>query len=257
MKRIVALSLIGLLLSPVSAFAGRPRGFCNNGFCAPTKPYVAPPVKGDRVIINNTLVGIPVPVAYNTPIAAQGTTAYGTGLSGFRYGSDMNVLFAQAGRFVDQAAQLHGQAITDFSSLVSQEGQNQATVAETLARGQVAAAVLQAATVQGQNTFQQRTFTFSVTQDANGEMRISSVPNAAPVDGGNADSLVVKHCAQCHNQGGEGFAKWSLTDAVESAELRLAGIRAVRIPNGMAGHMPKGVELDGETVAALIDELSQ
>lgn len=248
MKRIAVLIVASLVAMP--AHAGRP--------CFSCKPvYHAPKVvKGnDRVIINNTLVGIPVPVPYAAPIAAQGDTLYGSGgLSSFRYGTDLNVLFTQAARFVSQAQQLAGQGASDFSALVAQEGQSQALVAQTIAQGQAAAAALTAARVQSTGSVVQRTFNFQVTTGADGQLSVNALPEqqAQP----QAASLVVQHCGRCHNAGGEGEKSFSLAGEITS-DMRLDAIRSVMKPNGTEGHMPKGIELDGDTVAGIVSELSQ
>ncbi len=248
MKQIAVLLVASLVAMP--AHAGRP---CFNCY----KPrYVAPKVvKGnDRVIINNTLVGIPVPVPYAAPIAAQGDTLYGSGgLSSFRYGTDLNVLFTQAARFVSQAQQLAGQGAADFSALVSQEGQSQALVAQTIAQGQAAAAALTAARVQSSGSVVQRTFNFQVTTGADGQLSVNALPDQPQQQGA---SLVVQHCGRCHGEGGEGVARFSLAGELTS-DMRLDAIRSVMTPNGTEGHMPKGIELDGDTVAGIVAELSQ
>lgn len=88
----------------------------------------------------NTVVGVPVPVLYNAPIAQQGNTIYG-----YYQGAnqviqpntvDLAVLYNQANRLAEQAQLLASQANSDFQNLVKLEAQNQ-QVLRSQAQGQI------------------------------------------------------------------------------------------------------------------------
>ncbi len=119
--------------------------------CAPAQVYTpAAPVvaveKEHKTTVVNNLIGIPVPVQYNQPIASQGTTVYGYSTVAEAYGNvDLGLLYNQAARLTDQAQQLAGQAAADFQTLVQTEGQNRAEVAKIIAQGQAAREALSAA----------------------------------------------------------------------------------------------------------------
>ena len=107
-------------------------------YVAPVQQANAPVVdnvkKEQTTTVINNLIGIPVPVQYNQPIAQQGTTVYGYSTVAESYGNvDLGLLYNQAARLTDQAQQLAGQAATDFQSLVQAEGQNRAEVAKIIA----------------------------------------------------------------------------------------------------------------------------
>jgi mono/diheme cytochrome c family protein len=262
MNRYIAILLSVLLAVPSPIFAGgRPCITCATPYRAPIKTAVA----RDKVIINNTLIGIPVPVPYNNLIAEQGTTAYGSSLSSFAYGTDLNVVFANADRFLRHSQELTQTAFAGTIALAQQVGANDAAVAKTIAEGQAVAGAFRALREAPRPGGQ--AVTFQVTVDANGQVQVNqNTVNAQAEIGANiakpaveaepVSSLTVQHCGTCHTQGGEGFAKWALSDAITSDE-RLAGIRAVMKPAGEPGHMPKGSELDGETMAAIVAELSK
>lgn len=77
----------------------------------------------------------------------QGSTLYGYSVNSLRqlYGdANLSVLYQQANRLAENAQRLSGQATTDFSALVGQEGGYRAKVAEILAKGQAVQQMLQA-----------------------------------------------------------------------------------------------------------------
>lgn len=175
--------------------------------------------KTQTTVVNN-LVGIPVPVTYNQPIAAQGTTVYGYSSLAESYDKlDMGLLYNQAARLTDQAQQLAGQAATDFSTMVQIEGQNRAEVAKILAQGQSARQALEAAgsARSSSSQTQQRTFSFRVTQE-NGEINVEKLEDSeqghsdaahefslsgaqSGAQNANSDSvseLLKNKCVSCH-----------------------------------------------------------
>lgn len=129
-----------------TAFAGGP---CYTGNCY-VKPYVAAPVKyaPPSYTYNTTntyhappvvLVGIPTPVAYNVPIAAQGYAAYGYTSVAQVFGNvDPALLFDKAAR-AGAEARAFAQAATDNeTTLAAQRLQHAKELAETVAVGQTA-----------------------------------------------------------------------------------------------------------------------
>ena len=77
---------------------------------------------------------------------------------------------------------------------------------------------------------------------AEGDVEAQAVPG----------SLVATYCAKCHNA--EAAKRVDLSGAID-AETRLAAIRRV-LADDPAKRMPKGRELDAETLGLLIQELS-
>lgn len=198
---------------------------------------VQPQAINNTTTVVNNLIGIPVPVQYSQPIAAQGTTVYGYqgSMSDYYNQVDMGLLYNQAARLTDQAQQLAGQASTDFQTLVHAEGQYRAQVAQTLARGQAARdALLATGGQQPQQVVTQRSFSFKVTQGADGQFKVEQdKPN--PVGSGpdfnlinqdqvmNAVSgLLTNKCVACHNAekaaGGLNFLG-PITDAQQRSVL--------------------------------------
>lgn len=141
---------------------------------------------------------------------ANATTGYGYTLKealGGYFGDSPGVLFQAASQHVKNAQQLAGQGATDFSDLVKQDGSYRARVAEILARGQVAAAALQAASGPPQTVTQSRTFTFQVVPNDQGGYQVvpaqspqGAVPNMPTVDDAVVMTRVLgPRCAGCHS----------------------------------------------------------
>jgi hypothetical protein len=204
------------------------------------QPYVAPPEikKEQTTTVINNLIGIPVPVQYTQPVAQQGTTVYGYSTVAESYGNiDLGLLYNQAARLSDQAQQLAGQAAADFQSLVQSEGQNRAEVAKIVAQGQAARDALLAAKGSPPQLVQ-RSFTFKVSQDARGEMKVERVEAAGTGPDFNLSSsasgpaglkanldisnVIKTRCVSCHGSGkasgGLNFLQ-SITDAQQQACL--------------------------------------
>lgn len=136
--------------------------------------------------------------------APQGPTVYGYSNFTSRFGQvDLGSLYNQAERLTTQAQTLAGQAATDFSALVQQEGANQAEVASIMAQGQAAERALLAARgqpVQSQlSTFQ---FEARVSSDGKIEMRPLEVDSSHTL-GNQAsvtlDSVIETRCIACHS----------------------------------------------------------
>jgi mono/diheme cytochrome c family protein len=96
--------------------------------------------------------------------------------------TNLNALYQQAARLTQGSQQLAGQAHTEFSGLVQQAGDNQARVAEILARSAAAANALRATEPQAQTTTQTRT---TVTGTASAQASVATPPDQGqPVDPG-------------------------------------------------------------------------
>jgi len=181
--------------------------------------HPAPVIKREeKTTVVNNLIGIPVPVNYNQPIAEQGTTVYGyPSLSQFAqsYGQvDLALLYNQAARLTDQAQQLAGQANLDFQALVQAEGNNRAAVAKIIAQGMAAKEALRAAKGDPVQPVQ-RSFTFKVTQDPSGQLKVEKVqqgtqPSFNLLGGGgpqkttvpdatSVSTLLQNKCVRCHS----------------------------------------------------------
>lgn len=208
-------------------------------------------------VINN-LVGIPVPVNYSQPIAAQGSTVYGYSANTQQYGSlDMALLYNQAARLTDQAQQLAGQAASDFSTLVQAEGQNQAEVARIIAQGQSARQALQAASGQRvQASIQQQTFAFRVTQGSDGQLKVEQIQtgsttgsignsttgqqnfNLSEAQGAttNVSDLLKNRCVSCH---GNTEAQGGLNLEVAITDEQQASILARVTSDDLDKRMPR------------------
>lgn len=189
------------------------------------QPQVVQKTETQTTVVNN-LVGIPVPVTYNQPIQAQGSSVYGYSSVAQAYGQvDMGLLYNQAARLTDQAQQLAGQASSDFTTLVQAEGQNRAEVARVIAQGQSARQALEAAaSYQPQPAQQQRTFTFRVTQTGDGDVDIQQIQDGQQTgrfnlsnaqqttsSSGDVSGLLSNKCVYCHSndnaQGGLNLEK--------------------------------------------------
>jgi cytochrome c553 len=221
------------------------------------QPVVKEVVKKENTttVVNN-LVGIPVPVQYTQPIAAQGTTVYGYSNVAEAYGQvDMGLLYNQAARLTDQAQQLAGQAATDFHSLVQAEGQNRADVAKIIAQGQAAREALSAAkgdpSAPIQNNYNFRSETKeSVREDPDfdlGKPSLKQKSRSLDVSG-----VLQARCVSCHGNtktsAGLNFLK-PITDEQQEAVLE-------RITTAdTARRMPPNKKLSVGEFSALFDAM--
>jgi hypothetical protein len=131
------------------------------------------------------------PFGYSSPYAASSPNLNSAGanastLYGYSYNTvkdiygdtNLGVLYQQSARLTQNAQSLAGQASTDFSGLVSQEGSNRARVAEIIAQGQAARAALEAAKAQPSTRQESRVFSFRVTTGSDGAQQLIPVtPN--------------------------------------------------------------------------------
>lgn len=175
---------------------------CSSGYCYP-QSYYKPEYRKDITVINN-LIGIPVPVPYQQPLAQQGSTVYGYLDSGYSSEKlDLGVLYNQANRLADQAQQLAGQATLDFHGIVKTEGDNRARVAEIIAKGQAVREALNAAnpsTLETQSSTTQA-FRFSVTKSKNGtwEIQQDEQQPAEHITTRQTLEFIKNTCVECHN----------------------------------------------------------
>lgn len=169
----------------------------------------AAPILHSAQIAAPNLIGIPVPVQYNQPVAAQGNTVYGyQAITNYQNGVDLGALYNQAARLTDQAQQLAGQAATDFQSLVQAEGQYKADVARIIAQGQAAREALSAVNVP-QRVVENRTFSFKVTATSDGQIKVDEIkdnpdfdlltPKQSANSAADASSILSAKCVKCHN----------------------------------------------------------
>lgn len=167
---------------------------------------------------------------------AQGQTQYGysvkevTELYGDNY---VPGLFQQAAQLAKGSQQLAGQATTDFSSLVGQEGANKARVAEVLARGAAAAAALKASEPQASAKYTKQ------------EFRIDSQAQTAPASvapagrRAQAAALLNARCAKCHT-GAEAKGKFESVRYFDLTPRQRAGVIALCTTQDADKRMPRG-----------------
>lgn len=167
--------------------------------------YSAPVVQEIRreVQVVNNLIGIPVPVAYNQSVAAQGSTIYGYSSVAEAHGNvDLGLLYNQAARLTEQAQQLAGQANIDFSRMVEIEGNNRADVARIIAQGQAAREALSAVRVEPSAQTQSRSFSFKITSSDSGDFQVQKIEDRTHkinMNSGNISDLLNDKCVACHN----------------------------------------------------------
>lgn len=141
----------------------------------------------------------------------NGNTVYGYSVNSIAsvYGdANLSALYQQANRLAENAQKLAGQAQSDFSGLVGQEGANRAKVAEILAKSQAVREFLKGVEGNG-GKVETRTFTFKVGPSANGGFDIQKLPvpggadNAPPMppaqDIRQLWGASASKCAQCHS----------------------------------------------------------
>ena len=162
--------------------------------------------------------------------AAQGATNYGYTYQSVKeaYGqTDLNTLYQAAARTTQNAQSLAGQAHTEFSSLVQQAGDNQARVAEILAKAQAAAIALNAANPQP-STRTVETIQNNGAVQSGGFQSGAIQQNAQQASSTEAEFLAnpakVQDCLQCHGdqnpKGNFRIASWPrLAPAVKSKYL--------------------------------------
>jgi hypothetical protein len=154
------------------------------------------------------------------PGFAHGTAAYGNAnlgtfganadaLYGYSYNQlreaygelNMNTLYQQAARNTQTAQALGGQAHTEFSGLVGQAGDNQARIAEILAKAQAAKIALDAANPQASSKTQTSTTIVGSTPAA----PATGVAAAAATAGDDGAlfmrNVVSPRCLACHSGG--------------------------------------------------------
>ncbi len=124
MKRLLSLVLA---LTGVGVHAGQPFSVRSCRSCVQQQVVHSAQIIHAAPVVN-TVVGVPVPVLYNSPIAQQGSTIYGYAQNTAVIAPntvDMAVLYNQANRLAEQAQQLAAKANSDFQELVKLEAANQ------------------------------------------------------------------------------------------------------------------------------------
>lgn len=277
MKKIALLiAVVSICFASVSnAQAGewvRVRNNCG-GYTYQRQAVVTPaPVVQNQTTVVNNLIGIPVPVNYNEPISAQGSTVYGYSSVAQAQGNvNLGLLYNQAARLTDQAQQLAGQAATDFAALVQAEGQNRTEVAKILAQGQSASMALYQTSGRIQQQ-QQRTFAFQVTQGPDGQLKVEQLQqngDTTNINGttpqsfnllsqsttaqnvSNISDLLKNRCVSCHSNT---KASGNLNMEVEITDAQQRSILARVTSDDLKLRMPRNS--DGTAGTKLtVDEL--
>lgn len=212
------------------AFTRRAERFCTPTGCGykwAYKPAVVQQAAG--VTIVNNLIGIPVPVAYQQPIAQQGTTTYGYTTAPAQVLADplhYLKLYQQSASLAAGAQALASDATAGHISLVQEVGSQQARVAEIIAQGNAAAQALSAAKpAGGPAQLRTQTLAFSLKQGADGAWALESgsgkpAAQAAPPAPGQVDSvglgaaLTAAGCVACHS-GPEAKGKLNLASLAD------------------------------------------
>jgi mono/diheme cytochrome c family protein len=138
---------------------------------------------------------------------ANASTIYGYSYSSIKdlYGdTNLNTLYQQSARLTQNAQTLAGQANTEFSSLVAQEGGNRARVAEILAKAQAAKMALDAAGAGSSAKVITSTFSLKSGSDSGGSNEIRpAMPPAEQTENNTStqafQQLAVERCASCHS----------------------------------------------------------
>lgn len=162
---------------------------------------------------------------------SQVKEAYGT--------TDLNALYQSASRLAKGAQDLGGQATSDFSALVEQAGNNQARVAEILAKAQAAAIALNAANPQpSTKTTTTSTVTGSAANvgTAGSTVQTTVAPGTTPppdpqaaAAASQADmanfmrTVAIPSCGSCHSgktvKGGFDIMSYPTLDATAKAKV--------------------------------------
>lgn len=253
-----------LTIVPITCSAGGFRVINRQAVCAQPIVHQAAIAHQAAILqpqIINNVIGVPVPIQYQAPISAQGSTVYGySSVADIQGNVDMALLFNQAARLAEQAQQLAGQASSDFSSLVQMEGQNRAEVAMILAQGQAAREALLAVRPEAsQARSELRTFSFQITQQADGTFKIMDKSESLAQSNLTAESILESKCVKCHNQqnnlGGLDMTSNMSQDDYDSIINRIKtddlGLRMPRNSDGTAGQ-----KLSDEEIAVLSEALS-
>lgn len=237
MKTLVAVAFV-LSTAISAALAGGP---CYTGYCKPTYAapvYAAPVVQKvvyptPSVTVVNNLIGVPVPIAYEKPLALQGHSVYGY--------TKVSEVFApvDAALYLDKAERLTSQAITlaqtgrsGFDDAVRDQIQAQKEVAQSLAVGQVARELVDAI---GKAQRQQA----ALAAARPGVLKIEEVPTTA-------SGVLKARCVTCH----EKYNDWGALSRDD--QLRLIG----RITTADPGkRMPRGADKQSAGESVAVEEL--
>mgnify|MGYP001619516953 CR=1 FL=1 len=229
------------------------------GKCRSWRQKALAVVPNQSSVVTSTDSSITIQNTYNVsqPATAGGTTLYGYGGAGY---SDLDLagLLAQYSRLAQQgqAGQLAvssalGQLLGEATTLETARSR----VAETLAVGQAASAVIQSIRPPAAEAPQ-----FQVNQTIEGKGGDPASTAVGP--------LATQHCAVCHTRGGasaneKAIGHLDMGQAL-NADQRLAAIASLLLDektvvvNGVERHrMPLGNDLSAEILGQLISELSK
>lgn len=187
MKTLAAVALV--LSTAAAAIAGGPcyTGRCYTPAVSYVKPYVAPYVAPAPVVYPPTqvhvvtnIVGVPVPVHYEKPLALQGHTVFGYTSVAQAYGDvDLALIFDKAARLAENSQTLQGQATEGVLQLAQTLRSDKLEQARILAASQAIREVLSES---------RKTTVITETQ---GRLGLA----AAPTD---ADGVIAAQCKSCH-----------------------------------------------------------
>lgn len=233
MKVIVAIASIPLLMGGSPCF----QQFSRPYYVAPQVKYVAPAVQKvvqDRVQVNVQIVGVPVPISYQQPIAQGGSTSYGYSTAAEIYGDvDLPLLFDRAERLASQAQQLSASATSGYLDLAESERSRREKAAEIIAAGQAIRDVLSQTKVS-------RIQTAGVQTRVEARANVQGVPDVPQPPAETAAQVVNQYCVRCHGQEAP-KAGFDITSPQLTAEQWLEVLDRVSSPDPER-HMPPAGE---------------
>lgn len=195
-----------------------------------------------NVTVVNNLIGVPVPIAYDKPLAIQGHSVYGyTKVSDVFAPVDAALYLDRAERLTTQALTLAQQGRTGFDDAVRDQIQAQKEIAQSLAVGQVAREIVESIS----KAERQRA---ALAAGNAGVLSVTAEPTTAT-------GVLQARCVSCH----QSYNDWGKLD--RDNQLKLIG-RVITAESGK--RMPKaadkqsvGESLTPEELGLLYQELKK
>lgn len=195
-----------------------------------------------NVIVHNSVIGVPVPIAYDKPLALQGHSIYGyTKVSDVFAPVDAALYLDRAERLTAQALTLAQTGRTGFDDAVRDQIQAQKEIAQSLAVGQVAREIVESIS----KAERQRA---ALAAGAAGTLAVTDTPTTAT-------GVLQARCASCHQT----YNDWSKLD--RDGQLKLIN-RVITADSGK--RMPRaadkqsvGESLTPEELGLLYEELKK
>lgn len=184
------------------------------------------PVAPAVTVVNN-LIGVPVPIAYQQPIAAQGSSVYSVAPAQLVQPVDYLKVLQQAERLAQQSQALTSDATSGFLSLAQETNAGQQRVAEIIASGQAAAAALTATKPQAIQQIRSQSLTFKLSQGMDGAWKVD--PHSAQAVTSAKDPVAFRSalteggCITCHS-GQNAKGKLNLADLASLTTDQAASI---------------------------------